>query len=152
VNERDFVYWLNGFLELSGVTSMDPEQLAVVREHLALVLRKKTVTSVAVRPSSSPPAVNSPFTHKPFFGGVACGVCGRLCSNEGGVCRACLQGVITGDARCHTGPAVGATPPSPDPGTLDALKPLCAPSPHAGAGAPTLAEPEVLDVPLHLTC
>lgn len=36
---RDFVYWLQGFFEISGagVTSLNAEQTALVKRHLALV-------------------------------------------------------------------------------------------------------------------
>jgi hypothetical protein len=42
MNERDFVYWLNGYLELTGETSLSPAQVQIVKDHLNLVLDKKT--------------------------------------------------------------------------------------------------------------
>jgi hypothetical protein len=147
MNERDFVYWLNGFLELSGSPVMDAEQLAVVREHLALVLRKKTVSSVAVRPAVQ--AVTTS-TAPSFFGGVNCGVCGRLCSSEGGTCRLCMLGVSIGDTRSHSSMAVCNIPGSHPDDSSGSLGPLCASNHEAGEAAP--ASPDVLDVPLHVTC
>lgn len=42
MNERDFLYWLQGFLELSGQESLSKEQVQVIREHISLVLSKQT--------------------------------------------------------------------------------------------------------------
>jgi hypothetical protein len=39
---EQFVYWLNGYLEISKTTQMGPDEIAEVRKHLALVLTKKT--------------------------------------------------------------------------------------------------------------
>ena len=41
---ENFVYWLQGFLELSHQTSLDEIQTKVIRDHLALVFDKKTPT------------------------------------------------------------------------------------------------------------
>lgn len=78
MNAEQFVYWLNGYLELSGAQEMSSAQLKCVREHIALVLRKVT------------PPLEDP---KPayFGGGVRCGVCQVWCSNEGGVCNDCKK-------------------------------------------------------------
>ena len=130
MNERDFVYWLSGFLELSGSPDMDAEQLAVVREHLALVIRKKTTASVPIKAPTTPSINGMSNSPASFFGGISCGVCGRLCSNEGGTCRTCMQGVTAGD-------------------TPGSLVPLCTSSLGAEEAKP--AEPEVLDVDLHPT-
>ena len=42
MNERDFFYWLQGFFELSGATHLDEEQVKIVKEHMALVVKKVT--------------------------------------------------------------------------------------------------------------
>ena len=39
---ENFVYWLQGYLELSGTKEFTPAQVMIVKEHLALVLNKKT--------------------------------------------------------------------------------------------------------------
>lgn len=36
---RDFAYWLQGYFELSGATSVTKEQLQVIRNHLNLALK-----------------------------------------------------------------------------------------------------------------
>lgn len=78
MNAEQFVYWLNGYLELSGAQEMSAAQLKCVREHLALVLHKVT------------PPTTAPTTVRPgVFGGVQCGVCGNATSNEGGICYRC---------------------------------------------------------------
>jgi hypothetical protein len=38
----NFVYWLNGFAELSGDAPPTAQQWQVVRNHIALVLAKRT--------------------------------------------------------------------------------------------------------------
>lgn len=42
MTERDFVYWLNGYLELSTVETLNEEQVKCIKDHLKLVLKKKT--------------------------------------------------------------------------------------------------------------
>ncbi len=82
MNAEQFVYWLNGYLELSGAQEMSAAQVKSVREHLALVLHKVA------------PLIENP---KPtyFGGGVKCEVCQNLCSNEGGVCNKCKQVTVS---------------------------------------------------------
>jgi len=58
MNERDFVYWLQGFAELHPEPPT-PEQWQSIREHLALVFEKKT------RPLPSPPERPKPFVPFP---------------------------------------------------------------------------------------
>jgi hypothetical protein len=99
MEERDFVYWLNGFFELSGATTLNEQQVKVIKEHLALVMTKVTPTTI-------PPTVlpNNPLLPKGWeitcqttdktvvtnlFGGVKCKSCAGLTSNEGGTCYRC---------------------------------------------------------------
>lgn len=42
MNERDFCYWLQGCLELSGSKALDENQVKIIKEHLALVFTKVT--------------------------------------------------------------------------------------------------------------
>lgn len=44
MTERDFLYWLNGYLELSGAKSLDEFQLQILKDHLKLVMTKVTPT------------------------------------------------------------------------------------------------------------
>ena len=52
MNERDFVYWLKGFIELTGDSSPNFEQWQMIKDHLALVMtkvvHKGTVTNSGV--------------------------------------------------------------------------------------------------------
>lgn len=41
---ENFVYWLQGYFELSNATCLDEQQIDIVREHLDLVFEKKTKT------------------------------------------------------------------------------------------------------------
>lgn len=131
MTERDFVYWLNGFMELSGAASMDEEQVRVVREHLSLVLRKKTPSTVAVRQSTPP----LPQPHTRFAGGVNCDLCKSI---KPLVCYQCYSG--------------GSVPSSTDE-SKDQLGPLCNKSLQVGPTEEAQeAIPVVLDLPLHLSC
>lgn len=131
MNERDFVYWLNGFLELSGAAAMDEEQVRVVREHLALVLRKKTPSTVAVRQSTPP----LPQPHTRFVGGVNCDLCKSI---KPVVCYRCIN---------------SSSVPEGTDESKDQLGPLCNKSIQAlPVEEATEAIPVVLDLPLHLSC
>lgn len=44
---QDFTYWLQGFFELSGATSLTPEQVKIIKEHLSLVFKKETKTNIS---------------------------------------------------------------------------------------------------------
>ena len=39
---ENFVFWLNGFFEISGSKALTEEQVQVLKDHLKLVLTKKT--------------------------------------------------------------------------------------------------------------
>lgn len=46
MNERDFCYWLKGYLELTYERQLTLEQLSVIKEHLDLVFNKKTTLMI----------------------------------------------------------------------------------------------------------
>jgi hypothetical protein len=50
MNSEHFIYWLQGFFELSGTATLNEEQVKVIKEHIALVLEKKTPSSVSSFP------------------------------------------------------------------------------------------------------
>lgn len=52
MTERDFYYWLQGFFELSGATELSEKQVQIIKEHMSLVSKKVTKTSM--EPESSP--------------------------------------------------------------------------------------------------
>lgn len=52
MNERDFLYWLQGFLELSGQESLSKEQVQVIREHIGLVMQKQTKLQIVNVPTA----------------------------------------------------------------------------------------------------
>ena len=58
----NFTYWLNGFLELSGATTLNEQQVQVIKEHLALVMTKVTPTNLTI-PSFN--AANAPIVNVP---------------------------------------------------------------------------------------
>lgn len=99
MKENEFVFWLRGFFELSGATTLDEQQVKIINDHIDLVLTKITPTSY-----------QSPLTIPPFdvertiknmgrdayigeqlrlYPCVICGSCGKTCSEEGGTCPLC---------------------------------------------------------------
>lgn len=44
MNERDFCYWLQGYLEISGNKELSVDQVTIVQDHLKLVFTKQTPT------------------------------------------------------------------------------------------------------------
>lgn len=59
---EQFTYWLQGFFELSGATTLNEQQVKVVKDHIALVLKKETpvsntityIPNIRVEPLSAP--------------------------------------------------------------------------------------------------
>jgi len=47
---ENFIYWLNGFFEISGCKNMTDEQVQIIKDHLKLVLQKKTPDLITTRP------------------------------------------------------------------------------------------------------
>lgn len=39
---ENFVYWLNGCLELGNPETLNAQQIQVIKDHIALVLKKET--------------------------------------------------------------------------------------------------------------
>ena len=42
MNERDFCYWLQGYMELTYSQELNQEQVAIIKNHLNLVFNKLT--------------------------------------------------------------------------------------------------------------
>ena len=68
---ENFVYWINGFFEISCSKTLTEEQVQVVKDHLKLVLTKKTpnitITQspvIDIVPCTSP---NIDFSKSPVF-------------------------------------------------------------------------------------
>lgn len=45
-----FCYWLQGFFEVSGQTTLTEPQVSVIKEHLQLVFKKETTATVSSNP------------------------------------------------------------------------------------------------------
>lgn len=63
MTSRDFVYWLQGYFEISKATTLDAEQVTAIRNHINLVFRHE------IDPSMGPQkhqdvlsAAHTPFT------------------------------------------------------------------------------------------
>lgn len=42
MTSENFVYWLQGFLEIQGPDSISKQQVEIIKDHVALVLKKET--------------------------------------------------------------------------------------------------------------
>ena len=85
MTERDFIYWLQGYLEVSGTKKISAEQVQIIKDHLSLVLNK--VTPIYDQSIVTPLG--------PYLGGgglfQTCQFGGRLGCN----CSVCLPPMIT---------------------------------------------------------
>lgn len=133
MDQRDFIYWLNGFFELSAATTLNEQQVQVIKDHLALVMTKVTptvpppivpsspllpkgweitcqTTDKAVVTVSSDAAQDlKAFAGIDLFGGVKCKGCAGLTSNEGGICYRCQNAnaaKVSSDSLFETGQVV----------------------------------------------
>ena len=90
MSPENFVYWLQGFLEISGAPDMSEQQLRIVRDHLELVLSKETPVYTQPTPSAPVPKweTTSGFVSA-YPTGPKCDQCGVLSSEEGGKCKLC---------------------------------------------------------------
>jgi len=58
---ENFVYWLQGYLELTEINVLSEDQLKKIKEHIALVLKKETPiwigsgTTLTIPPFGTPP-------------------------------------------------------------------------------------------------
>jgi hypothetical protein len=50
MTHRDFVYWLQGFMEISDPKSIDEKSLEIIREHMRLVSEKQNSTTISASP------------------------------------------------------------------------------------------------------
>lgn len=50
MNYRDFVYWLQGFFEISGSKTLTEAQVAMIKQHLGYVFAQPTVSAVPTQP------------------------------------------------------------------------------------------------------
>lgn len=60
MNERDFIYWLSGFLESSNVKTLSEEQLATVKDHLKLAVNKVTPNNYGITLSPNQGIIANP--------------------------------------------------------------------------------------------
>ena len=47
---EQFTYWLQGYFELSGATTLNEQQVRIIKEHIALVLKKETTSFLTIAP------------------------------------------------------------------------------------------------------
>lgn len=54
MTEKDFIYWLQGFFEIADPKSIDEKQIQIIKDHIALVLKKETPNRHEVKIVSDP--------------------------------------------------------------------------------------------------
>jgi hypothetical protein len=54
LSPENLIYWLNGYFELSGATTLNEQQVKIVKEHFALVLHKVTPNTVTIVGGNNP--------------------------------------------------------------------------------------------------
>lgn len=59
MSERDFVYWLQGYFELSNTKQLDEAQINMIKQHLDLVLNKVTNSITIVNPGNADSSTGS---------------------------------------------------------------------------------------------
>ena len=59
MNDRDFIYWLQGFLEIADPNTLTAKQVQIIKDHLSLVLEKITPPAcTSIEERSQPGIVN----------------------------------------------------------------------------------------------
>ena len=54
MNSEQFTYWLNGFFELSGAKELNEQQVKIIKDHIALVIKKVTPQVDPLMPPFNP--------------------------------------------------------------------------------------------------
>lgn len=69
MQERDFCYWLKGFMEIQNPTTLDKDQIQIIQDHLDLVFDKVTpVRTPKVTPYiPTPISPTTPSTYPGLF-------------------------------------------------------------------------------------
>ncbi len=47
---QDFVYWLQGYIELQDPKTINEQQVQIIKDHIALVLKKETPQMIPLKP------------------------------------------------------------------------------------------------------
>jgi hypothetical protein len=63
---EQFIYWLQGFLEIADPKKLDKKQIEIIKDHMSLVLTKQTPNrgSTQLQPPYLP-QVDIPYIHQP---------------------------------------------------------------------------------------
>jgi hypothetical protein len=59
---EQFVYWLQGCLEITDPKNLGEKEIQIIKDHIALVLKKETPTRL------SSPLLDQPVVRPPIFG------------------------------------------------------------------------------------
>ena len=58
---EQFVYWLQGFMEINDPDRISPIETKIIKDHLALVFKKETPNRTISVPNTSQPYVGDPY-------------------------------------------------------------------------------------------
>jgi hypothetical protein len=83
MSPENFVYWLNGFFEISGSKTLTEEQVRVLKDHLKLVLTKKTPDITIANPGLVNGIVINPLYRGPE---ITCSTSDKIDLSKGPVC------------------------------------------------------------------
>ena len=65
---EQFVYWLQGYMEIEDPKVLDYKQTQIIKDHLALVFKKETPTRTLLteQPTTLPSTYPGPLTTNPY--------------------------------------------------------------------------------------
>ncbi len=83
MSPENFVYWLNGFFEISGNKTLTEEQVQVLKDHLKLVLTKRTPDIGITNPGLGNGIVINPLYRTPE---IICTSSDKIDLSKGPIC------------------------------------------------------------------
>jgi hypothetical protein len=126
---------------------MSEQQLRIVRDHLELVLSKRTpVYRTPIVTVNLPKWETTSSATSAFPQGPKCGTCGVVCSEEGGTCKRCVR------SKGHPAYCDGCGEQRPEEELSAITTDNIAGVVICNACMVEHTKQPILDVPLHLTC
>ena len=63
----EFVYWLQGFLEIADPKKLTKQQIEIIKDHISLVMDKQTPNRISTPQIYSPPTLEPPHLPNPLI-------------------------------------------------------------------------------------
>jgi hypothetical protein len=67
MTSTEFVYWLQGFLEIADPKKLTKLQIEIIKDHIALVMDKQTPIRISTPQIYSPPTLEPPHLPNPLI-------------------------------------------------------------------------------------